>query len=695
MTRWALRTATTSYQLRLAPGGGWAEPTYWGPAVEETLAPGPLEYDEPPSHLPSAEVAACEYAPYGVRHFGQLDLVAERPPVSGGGGPDAVRGTVWRYTGDERDDAGGTTELRLHFADDLQRLTATLCYRVQTGHDVVERWAEIGNAGDTPLRLERVRSAAFTVPTPAGARLGHLHGQWAQEFRPAETELRQGRLTLESRFGITGLAASPWLSVRALDEPDGPTWSAALAWSGSWTIDADVDAATGLTRVSLGRLPSEAAIELAPGATFTTPVACGLYSGEGPQGAARAWHTYQRGLRRPVRPPIVYNSWFATGFDVRAGHQLELARTAAAIGVETFVVDDGWFTGRDDDRGGLGDWEPDPAKFPGGFGAFVSEVRALGLGFGLWVEPEAVSPRSRLYAEHPDWVYQVPGRPMTTIRNQYVLDLGHDDAAAWAYATLDGLLARHDISYLKWDMNRPMTERGAGDDRDGRHVANYYAILDRLRRDHPGVFLEGCAAGGGRADLATAARHDVLWPSDNTGPLDRLAVQHGFLHAFAPHLMSSWVTDDDGIFDTAPRSTTFRYLTAMSGVLGIGADIGRWGQAERDEAARWIGLYRSIRDVVRDGAVHQHGHPHGPLYAVEYALDDVVVLFTWRTGAARGSATHPSRPLRVRLRGADPGAAYRRRDDGARHSGAALASAGLAPLPGDGTDASVIVLERV
>ncbi|ETK37005.1 alpha-galactosidase [Microbispora sp. ATCC PTA-5024] len=705
-TRWTLRTATTVYQVRLAPGGGWAELAYWGPALDDPPVPGPLEYAGPTPYSTPADAAACEYAPLGVRHFAQLDLVAERPAPGGEG----LRGTVWRHTGDELTDKDGGTELRVHFADDLQRLTATLCYRVHPGHDVIERWAEIGNEGDTPLRLERVRSAGFTVPTPGGALLHHLHGRWAQEFQADRVELRHGRFTLESRLGLTGLSHSPWVAVQPLAEPDGPTWSAALAWSGSWTIDVDADAAAGTTRVGLGRLPNETAIVLAPGETLATPPACGVYSGDGLQGVARAWHAYQRTLRRPVTPPIVYNSWFATGFDVRADRQLELARTAAAIGVETFVVDDGWFTGRDDDRGGLGDWEPDPAKFPGGFAEFVAGVRALGLGFGLWIEPEGVSPRSRLFAEHPDWVYRIPGRPMTTIRNQYVLDLGRDDAAAWVWETVDGLLRRYDITYLKWDMNRPMTERGPGPDRDGRHVANFHRILERLRRDHPHVVVEGCAAGGGRVDLATAARCDVLWPSDNTGPLDRLAVQDGFLHGYAPHLMSSWVTDDPGLFDTAPRSLAFRFAVAMSGALGIGADIGAWGEAERAEAARWVALYRSIRHVIRDGEVHRHGDPSLPVYAVEYALEDTVVLLAWRTGPARGSGTHTGRPVRVRLRGVDPAAAYRLRDDGGghdgghdggqgrrdggRHGGAALAATGLVPLPDDAADAAVIVLDR-
>ncbi|GII58612.1 alpha-galactosidase [Planotetraspora thailandica] len=685
--RWALRTATTSYQVRLATGEGWAELTYWGPAVDEVVEPGPLEYDGPTPYETAADAAACEYAPFGVRHFRQLDLVAER---DGG-----VRGTVWAFTSDELIEKDGTTELRLRFTDELQRLTATLCYRVRSTHDVVERWIELGNEGDTALRLEQVRSAAFNVPTPGGARLHYMHGRWAQEFQTEQAELRHGRFTLESRIGLTGLSQSPWLAVQPLDEPEGPTWSAGLAWTGSWAIDADADADAGLTRVGLGRVPIEAAIELAPGETFTTPVACGLYSGDGLAGAARAWHAYQRGLRRDVALPVVYNSWFATEFDVRADHQLELARTAAELGVETFVVDDGWFVGRNDDRGGLGDWEPDPAKFPGGFSAFVDQVRALGLGFGLWVEPEGVSPRSRLFAEHPDWVYQVPGRAMTTIRNQYVLNLARDDAAAWALETLDGLLSRYDISYLKWDMNRPMTERGAGADLDGRHVANYYRILEALRRDHPGVVLEGCAAGGGRVDLATAARCDVLWPSDNTGPLDRLTIQHGFLQAFSPHLMSSWVTDDAGIFDTSPRSLAFRFVSAMAGVLGIGADISKWDRERIEEAARWIELYRSVRDVVQLGEVHRHGDPRGPIYTVEYSKGGTLVLLTWRTGRTRGSATHVGRPARIRPRGVDRTAAYRRRDDGSRHSGAALAGAGLVPLPDDTADASVVILDRI
>ncbi|WP_291417949.1 glycoside hydrolase family 36 protein [Actinophytocola sp.] len=338
-----------------------------------------------------------------------------------------------------------------------------------------------------------------------------------------------------------------------------------LAWSGSWELDATVEP-PGRTRVRVGRLAHPGPLVIEPGARLVAPDVALAYSQDGLGGLARTWHTYQR-TRGARQSRVLYNSWYATEFDVRADHQLELATVAADVGAELFVVDDGWFTGRDDETGGLGDWAPDPAAFPDGFAAFVDSVRALGLDFGLWVEPEAISPRSRLYAEHPYWVYRIEGRPMTLVREQLLLDLGREDVHAHLRDVLDGLLTEYPITYLRWDMNRSAAERwrpGAGpQDLDGQHVRNYWRLLDHLREHHPDVTVEACAGGG--AHLATVARTDVGWPSDNTGPLDRLAVQDGFLLAYAPHLMSSWVTDEPGFFDPRPRSLRFRFVVAMAG----------------------------------------------------------------------------------------------------------------------------------
>ena len=682
--QWTLRGATTEYTLALPEHGRWLELVAWGPHGV-SLGESPLAFHGRVQYLTGGDVAAVEYAPDGLRPFAGADLVVEAT--------DGSRSVCWQF----QDVAADTNELRATFFDDVTGLRAVVCYRLATGVDVVERWVELTNTGTGPLRLVTLGSAGFNVPTPHGARLTYLCGQWAQEFTLATTELTRGGFVVGSAQGVTGHQFTPYLAVTdRLD--DAHCWAVGLAWSGSWQLRADRDAG-GITRVRAGRELADGPVTLAPGARVTAPAACGAYSDGGVDGVARAWHDYERALagdRLHRTRPVIYNSWEATLFNVDAASQLDLARVAAQLGVETFVVDDGWFVGRGDDRGGLGDWTPDPAKFPGGFASFVDDVRALGLAFGLWAEPEMVNPRSSLYAEHPEWVYRIDGRPMTTIRNQLLLDLGRADVAEFVHRTLDGLLRQYDISYLKWDFNRPRTEPGRPGtarerlDLDGAHVANLYRVLDALRRDHPGVTIEGCAAGGARVDLAMAARVDVLWPSDNTAPIDRLRVQHGFLRAHAPHLLSSWVTDAPGLFDDRPRSLAFRFALACAGVLGIGADVTRWSVGERAEAAAWIARYKDVRDVVTRGAVHQVGGPDEQRCAVQYTLGDRIVVLAWNTGPLDGSGMVPAHAVRLPMHGLDPRRRYRRGDD--VYSGSHLASVGLPVRFTRGHDAEMVVL---
>lgn len=553
--QWLLRTDTTTYAVTLGGDGRWAELAAWGPHGAEQ-GPSPMDRSQRTHFITPADAAPAEYIPYGLRPFTGADLIAGQ---SGGD-----RGSWWQFTGATAD---GDRALRLGFADEVLGLHTTLCYETVPGTDVILRWTELTCTGDRELRLERFDSAAVNVPAQGGARLTYLAGQWSQEFQLKQLELERGRFEMESTQGSAGHAYAPWLAVQdaaAPAEGTTPTYGIALEWSGNWRISADVEPG-GSVRVRAGRVPHEGAVRLAPGATLTTPRLACAFSADGLDGLARVWHRYERRLTgdRMNRPrKVLYNSWEATGFDVDAAAQLELAKAAADLGAELFVVDDGWFTGRHDDTGGLGDWEPDPAGFPGGFDRFVDEVRALGMDFGLWVEPEGISPRSKLYAEHPEWVYRLDGRPATLVRNQLLLDLGRTDVQDFVIATLDRLLGDHAISYLKWDMNRPPTERGRPDttsgddpehlDLDAAHVAGYLRVLDHLRTAHPHVTVEGCAGGGARVEHATLARTDVVWPSDNTAPLDRLRIQYGYLHAHAPHTMSSWVTDAAGVFDPGP-----------------------------------------------------------------------------------------------------------------------------------------------
>lgn len=690
--RWTLCTEHTGYTVRLSPDGPWAELDAWGPPGVET-GPSALDWSRRTHFITPADAAPAEYLPYGLRPFTGADLVAGRP--------GAERGVWWEFEGAEE----GAGTLRLTFTDGLLGLRTVLCYATVPGTDVIHRWTELTCTGEEELRLERFDSAAVNVPVTAGARLTYLTGQWSQEFQRTQLTLARGAFTMGSSQGVPGHAYAPWLAVQDAAEPgDPPAYGVALEWPGNWHITAEAEPG-GAVRVRAGRVPHEGLVRLAPGDTLTTPRLACAFSAEGLDGLSRVWHRYERQLtgERLHRPrKVLYNSWEATTFDVDAAAQLELAKTAADIGAELFVVDDGWFTGRTDDTGGLGDWYPDPAAFPSGFDTFVADVRALGLDFGLWIEPEAVSPGSRLHADHPDWVYRIDGRPTRLVRNQLLLDLGRTDVQDFVIATLDRLLTGHDISYLKWDMNRPPTERGrpgAGPadrlDLDAQHVAGYLRVLDHLRTAHPRVTVEGCAGGGGRIDHATLARTDVVWPSDNTAPLDRLAVQYGFLHAHAPHVMSSWVTDAPGVFDPRPRSLAFRFVSAMCGVLGIGADLRQWDAGQRAEAAGWIARYKEVRDVVHLGEARLLGSPLDATCGVQYDGPDArTVVAALGTGRLDGSPLVPGRPARLRLRGLDPAARYRDAASATTYSGAHLLHYGLPFTWSADHDAELVVLTR-
>ena len=648
--------ATTTYTVAL--GTQWPELVAWGPAGVED-GPSPLANHGRVHFITEADAAPVEYAPRGQRPFSGADLVLEQD-------------SWWQFE-------GGTPGTGLSYVDDMLGLRTVLHYQPVPGTDVLLRWVELTNNSAIPVKVERIGSAGFCVPT-RGACLTFLSGQWAQEFQRQTMTLPAGQFRIGSSYGVPGHNYAPWLAVQDIDGEQ--AWGVSLAWPGSWEIDAEVDP-TGLTRVRAGRLGP---ITLQPGETITTPQAALAYSAEGLDGLARVWHAYERRLSRPRTRPVLYNSWEATGFAVDADRQLELARIAADVGAELFVVDDGWFVGRDDDTGGLGDWTPDEHAFPHGFKAFVDEVRAMGLDFGLWVEPEAVSPKSQLYKEHPGWVYHVDGRPLTLIRNQLLLNLGREDVREFVWATLDRLLTDYPISYLKWDMNRPATPRGP--ELDGEHVQNYLEILDRLREAHPEVSVEACAGGGGRTDLATIARSDVVWPSDNTAPLDRLSIQDGFLLAHAPHLMSSWVTDAPGIFDPRPRSLRFRFVLAMAGVLGIGADIAKWTDDQRAEARELVALYKEIRQIVHTGEVYRLPN------AVQYVTSTTTVVLAWSTGALTGAPEVPGRPTRLPLEALQPGS-YVDRGSSARYSTAHLTHVGLPMSWTRDHDADVVVLDHV
>lgn len=693
--QWTLPTAASRYVVSLLPDGRGLLFDQWGGGRQRRWRPDTSTPMVERVHFSTPlDVAPLEYATSGTRHVQQVEMVLDHD--------DGRRGASWQRAVDTSfETSAGVTTLRVPFVDDSGGLRLTVTIRTDVAHDVVEKFVVIENRTAGTVTLPRVFSGAWPVPVGTSARIDYLTGAWGREFAPASVELSAGTFSIGSRQGVTGHVFAPTVTVSALPAGDDAAYDAygvALAWPGSWRLAVEAPPHGDHVRVSCGVDDEDTVVTLLPGETFTTPSTLGTFSPRGRGGVSRNWHAYQRrSLSRTLgaeHRPVVYNSWYATQFDVRPEHQLKLADVAAEIGAEVFVVDDGWFAGRHSDAAGLGDWTPAPDVFPDGLRPLVDGVLDHGMRFGLWVEPECVNPDSDLYRAHPDWVYRVDGRELTTVRNQLVLDFGREDVLTWAEDMLRGLLTRYPVSYLKWDMNRPVSDGGRPGDAHGRqwsvqHAAGYLRVMRMLRQEFPHVTVEACASGGGRVDNTVLAVADVVWPSDETAPRERLRIQDGFLRAYPPHVMSSWVTDEPGLSDRTPVSLGYRFVVAMAGVLGIGSDLLRWSAQTRTEGRRLVELYRELRPVLHGGDVVAHGSPDEPGYALEYGDGSRIVLLVY--GAGRDS--HSSVVVRPDLLRDD--ARYQLRGTGLTITGASARAGGIAVPWAIAPDADVLVLDAV
>jgi alpha-galactosidase len=696
---WLLRTPSTAYALRVTDTGLPVH-LHWGaPLTLEQAAAMPRpghDYRTGFDGLGRPE----EYGVEGGPRLGLSGLLVRFA--------DGTRAVEPAFSGHalDADDNGET--LTLSFADGHYPLGIDLHYRVHADCDVIERWTTVRHTGTgAPFAVHRADSACWSLPPRPDYRLSHVTGAWGGETQLERVPVARAETTLTSRRGTTGHHANPWVMVDAGDatEESGEVWSAALAWSGSWRITVDrspFDALNVLGGYGHDALTWHLSGDTA-GRALRTPPFVGLYHDGGFGGASRAWHEH---VRRHVLPhpeevrPVVYNSWEATGFSVDEPSQMRLAALAAPLGVELFVMDDGWFGARASDHAGLGDWTPNPDRFPGGLTPLIDEVHRLGMRFGLWVEPEMVNPDSDLYRAHPDWVLHSPHRTRTELRNQLVLNFARPDVAEWAHGWLDRLVSDHEIDFLKWDFNRPYTEAGwpdagvHGDRLWIDHVHAVYQLMDRLRADHPRLRIESCAGGGGRVDLGILRRTDEVWTSDNTDASDRLAIQHGFSQLYPAAVMAAWVTDSPNFLNGREVPVRFRFHVAMAGVLAIGGDLPEWSEADLAEATRWTALYKRIRPTVQHGRQFRLLPPGGPgPSAVQYVAPDgdETAVFIYRPAPAFGRKLDP-----VRLRGLDPAARYRDEETGAEYDGAVLMHRGIAPdLPPGDYASAVVILTRV
>jgi alpha-galactosidase len=642
---------------------------YWGPKLSSNATFPPAKANpERASFDPSIATTPLEYAGWGAGLFTEPALKIDSS--------DGDRTLILLY----QDVHITGSQLEITLKDATEPVLVHLYYQPYAG-GILARWTRIENTGAQPIRIEQAASATWNLPRGTGYQWSWLTGQWAAEWQLHTAPIQPGTALIESRRGSTSHQANPWFSVGRTDETtetSGPVWFGELGWSGSWRLTVE-DTALAEVRITAGFNPFDFSYTLARGESLQTPRFYAGYTQQGRGEASRILHRFQlaeilpghQGENGPdPKPrPILYNSWEATEFNVSEAGQIALAEKAAKLGVERFVIDDGWFGQRKDDHAGLGDWYVNPQKFPHGLKPVIDRVHALGMSFGIWVEPEMVNPDSDLYRAHPDWAMHFPNRQRTEQRNQLVLNLARQDVKDYIFHFLDQLVTENDIAFLKWDYNRNWSEPGWQDAPDGdqkeiyvRYVQNLYDILAHLREKHPNLEIESCSGGGGRVDLGILRYTDEVWTSDNTDALDRLSIQDGFTHAYAPQIMVAWVTDVPN-FNGRSTPLQFRFLTAMQGALGVGASLNKFTDAEMSESASLIALYKSIRTTIAHGKLYRLTEPAPPNPSadpsqpsnVEYVSQDgaqavvLAYLHSQRFGLA-----YPT----IHLRGLDPNATY-------------------------------------
>jgi len=696
---WLLTTRQSSYAMGVAADGALRN-LYWGAPLWriDDLAAAPNVRDRS-SFDPRQMLENEEYPGWGGPRYYEPALKVSRP--------DGDRDLVLHYASHRLDG----NELHITLKDIHDPIEVTLHYRVYPEQSIVRRSATIRNGTAKPLTIDSAQAAAWYLPPGEGYQLTYLTGRWAAETQINHEPIHEGAKVLESRKGHTSHNFNPWFAIDTGDahEDSGRVWFGALAWSGNWRITVE-QTPYRQVRVTGGFNPFDFAYPLKHGESLETPAFFAGYSDAGFGGASRTMHRFEReqifpgGLTSRLRP-VLYNSWEATTFAVDEPGQKALADKAAKLGVELFVMDDGWFGARNNDRAGLGDWTVNPKKFPNGLKPLIEHVNGLGMDFGLWVEPEMVNANSDLYRAHPDWVIHFQDRPRSELRNQMVLNLARPDVRDYIFGVLDKLASDYNIRYFKWDMNRSVSEPGwpeAGPVEERKlwvdYARNLYDIIDRLRAKHPKLEIESCSGGGGRVDLGILQRVDEVWTSDNTEAFDRLRIQEGFSMAYAPKIMSAWVTD---VPNMNGRSTplAYRFLVMMQGALGVGANLNKWTDQDTATATKMIALYKRIRPTVQTGDLYRLFSPRtNDLTANEYVAADgkQAVVFAFRH-AQQYSLAAPA----IRLHGLDEKAMYKLEStDGKLQerqpqlSGAYLMRVGLnVNLRGD-YDATAIVLER-
>lgn len=633
-----LETNKTTYAFAV-DNMGLLRHLYWGPKVnnlEDFDVPALAEMS---SNDPILDLTDEEYPVFGGMRYKEHCLKVNFA--------DGTCDIEYRYVGYTQTEE----TLVIHLKDAHYEFEFDLHYKVYEVQDLIERTVSVRNTGNDIIEIEKVHSGQIHLPYQ-DLTLTSSHGRWLAEFQEFKQPLGQGKIVLENRRGISTHHHNPFFVLdHQASETNGEVYFGVLKLSGNFQTIIEPRPYGG-TLVQMGISSHDCVISLQPGEEFMAPSMLVGYTNSGFEAMTHAMNDFakQHVLRDGVRP-VLYNSWEATEFDVHCDEQIALAKKAKEMGVELFVIDDGWFGQRHSDADGLGDWYVNTDKFPEGLTPLISAVKEMGMMFGIWIEPEMVNPPTQLLKDHPDWIYHFENRMNDTSRNQMVLNVTLPEVQEFIFNMIDDLLANYEIDYIKWDANRPISQTGISRDMWYRHIEAVYDIARRVKEKYPNLLLEACASGGGRVDYGMLDSFDDFWTSDNTDAYDRLTIQRTYSYVYPIKAMRAWVTDANN------RSTiplTFKFHSAMMGTLGMGCNILKFTEEEMELSRQLIEEYKEIRHIIQDGDFYRLNPITSNNYQVyEYANEDEAVLFVFlpQTQISRLGAC-------IKIRGLDADARY-------------------------------------
>ncbi len=574
-------------------------------------------------------------------------------------------------------------------------LEAVLVYTVFNDLDVITRSVRLKNTGSAPLNVKRVLSMCVDFDND-GYDMITLNGSWARERCIERCRLHHGKQGIDSVKGESSHQNNPFMALVShnADEDCGEAYGFNFVYSGNFFAQAEVTQHK-YTRAVMGINHFDFNWLLESGEEFVAPEVVMVYSDEGIGKMSRTFHDLYRqhlirGEYRDKRRPILINNWEATYFNFDTDKLIGIAEQASKLGIEMLVMDDGWFGHRDSDNSSLGDWFVYEKKLKGGLKHLVDEVNKLGMKFGIWFEPEMISPDSELYRKHPDWAIQVRGREMTMSREQYVLDYSNKEVRDCVYGMMKDILDNANIEYIKWDMNRQLTEVGSTSlpknrQRElwHRYVLGVYDLMNRLTTDYPHILLENCSGGGARFDPGMLYYSPQIWCSDDTDAIERLKIQHGTTICYPASAMGAHVSDCPN--HTVGRSTPFstRGNVAMVGTFGYELDVTRIPQEDRDAIPAQIAEFNKYNPIIRTGDQYRIGNVFEDNMWdawIFVAKDKSEAVFTFVQVLGRPNY----RSRRIRLKGLDPKSAYKNMETGEVLNGCALMNSGIfVSLDGD------------